>query len=318
MAKKYFKIVLKMAISLAFLFWVVYKVDWGRVLVDVGKVDLVYLVFYTLVVLLGMAICAYKWQVLAKFKGIDIGFGQFFKFYLTGTFINNFMPSFIGGDTFKAYETGKGDGRYIEAASSVMMDRITGLFGATILALVFSLINIGRVLESPTLLSVNLVVLLSFTFDIFIAKIRHYRFWSSFKKYFPEKFVAFMVDLGTYNNSKIFQKTLVLAFAFDFLGIALANYILFLALGIKIGILDYLSVIFLISIISSVPISINNIGIKEWAYITFFGVFGLSSSSVVTVAIISRFIQMFISFFALPVYLKAKKDKPLVVSGRTS
>lgn len=218
------------------------------------------------------------------------------------------MPSFIGGDTYKSYEIGKPQGKYIEAVSSVIMDRITGLFGATILALFFSLLNFNNVINNKTLLIVNIIILLSFLTDIIIAKIRKYSFWRVLKKYFPDKIVAFIIDLGTYNNdSKVIQKSILLAFAFDFIGIALANYILFMALGIQIGIFNYLSVIFLISIVSSVPISINNIGIKEWAYITFFGAFGLSASAVIAVAIISRIIQMLISFLALPIYLKRNK-----------
>ncbi len=263
---------------------------------------------YILAVMIGMLICAYKWKTLANYKEIELPFGDFFKYYLTGTFINNFMPSFIGGDTFKAYETGKAQERYIEAASSVMMDRITGLFGATILTIIFTLLNFRQVIGNKVLVIANSLVLLSFLFDIFIMKIRHRLFWTRFKKYFPDKFVAFMIDLGTYNNDRrVFRKVTVLAFVFYFIGVALANYILFTALGIKIGMLDYLSVIFLISIVSSIPISINNIGIKEWAYIAFFGAFGVSATAAVTVAIISRFIQMFISFFALPVYLRARK-----------
>ncbi len=80
-------------------------------------------------------------------------------------------------------------------------------------------------------------------------------------------------------------------------------------MGIQIGIIDYLSVIFLISIVSSVPITINNIGIKEWAYITFFGFFGAPAAAVISVAIISRTIQMLLSFFALPIYLSEKKRR---------
>ena len=80
-------------------------------------------------------------------------------------------------------------------------------------------------------------------------------------------------------------------------------------LSVGMNFLDYLSVIFLISIVASVPVSINNIGIKEWAYITFFAVFGIEASQVVSVAIISRFIQMLISFFALPIYLRRKNFK---------
>lgn len=306
--KKYAKIFLKIIVSALFLFWVIFKVDWNAVVADVLNLNGYYLVAYVGVVLLGIIISSYKWKVLANYKGINLSLFEFFKFYLTGTFINNFMPSFIGGDTYKAYETGKPQGRYIEAASSVFMDRITGLFGATILALIFSILNFEKVISNKTLIIVNAVVLLSFLTDIVIAKVRNFSFWSRFKKYFPEKISAFIIDLGTYNNnSKILRKVILLVFLFDFVGVALANYILFLAFGMHIGIVDYFSVIFLISIISSVPISINNIGIKEWAYITFFGIFGLPSSGIIAVAITSRIIQMLISFFALPIYISRSK-----------
>lgn len=305
---KYTKLTLKVLVSSVFIFWVVFKVDWAEVVRDVQKINIAYLVLYVAVIILGMMISSYKWKILADFKGIKLKLFDFFKFYITGTFINNFMPSFVGGDTFKAYQIGKEQGKYKEAISSIVMDRITGLFGATILALFFTLLNFKNIINSKTLIIVNLVILLSFLIDIIIAKIRHYSFWSRLKKYFPDKFVAFVIDLGSYNNnSRTLKKTIILGMIFNLVGLALANYILFMALGVEIGILNYLSVIFLVSIISSIPISINNIGIKEWAYITFFGVFGLSASAVVTVAITGRLIQMLISFLALPIYLKRKK-----------
>jgi len=308
MFKKYIKRILKLLVSAVFLFWVIFKVDWPSVIENFQSIKWPFMVAYVAAVMIGMIICAYRWKVLANYKKIELNFGDFFKYYLTGTFINNFMPSFIGGDTFKAYETGKAQDRYIEAASSVMMDRIMGLFGATILTIIFTLLNLENIIHSRTLVIANLLVLLSFLFDILIMKIRHRPFWSRFKKYFPDKFVAFLIDLGTYNNnSRILKKVTILSFVFYFIGVALANYILFAALGIRIGVLDYLSVIFLISIVSSIPISINNIGIKEWTYIAFFGAFGVSAAAAVTVAIISRFVQMLISFFALPIYLRARK-----------
>jgi len=308
MYKKYIKLVLKIAISSIFLFWVVFKVDWASVINSIKSVSIFYLAIYVMIVLLGMVISSYKWQILADFKEIKLKFSNFFKFYLAGTFINNFMPSFIGGDTFKAYKIGKPQGRYIEAASSVAMDRITGLVGATVLALLFSLLNIKKIADSPILLIVNLIIFLSLLLDIFIAWIRKKSFWFRFKKYFPDKFAAFVIDLGTYNNnSNILSRAITWSLFFNLIGVALSNYILFMAFGINISLINYLSVIFLVSIVSSIPISINNIGIKEWAYITFFGVFGLSASPVVAVAIVSRFIQMLISFFALPVYLRREK-----------
>jgi len=107
-------------------------------------------------------------------------------------------------------------------------------------------------------------------------------------------------------------KSVMMGGIFSIVGMALANYVLLLAFGVHIGIINYLSVIFIITIVSSIPISINNIGLKEWAFVTFFGIFGVNSAAVTAVSIVSRFLQMFISFAALPMYLKTKKDREVI------
>lgn len=307
--RKKIKLGLKLLVTLGFLAWVVLKVDWTQILFYLRAIDFWKLAVYALVIILGIGISAYKWKLLGEFKGLRHNFGDYYRYYLTGTFINNFMPSFIGGDTFKAYETGRPEKKYIEAASAVMADRITGLIGMTILALFFSLLNLKTVLGNPFLLLINLALALSLFLDILIAKTRNFRVWKKFLDRLPQKIARFVIEIQDYSNaSKVLAKTISFGIIFQFIGVAMANLLLFWALGIKIGIFNYLSVIFLISLISSIPISINNIGVKEWAYVTFFGIYGLDAAAVVTVAILSRIIQMVISFFALPTYLRNKRS----------
>jgi len=305
---KYFKIFLKVAISLVFLVWVAYKTDWADFMYYLRIIKFWQLGAYVAVLIIGMGISSYKWKMLADYKKIDLPHWEFFKLYLAGTFINNFMPSFVAGDAYKAYEIAGPEKKYSEAASTVMMDRITGLVGAMILALSFSLLNIKTVIEHNILIWINILIILSLSFDIVITqlkKITRLREWVF--GMLPEKIICFLRDLYSYNNnSNVILKSIGLSFLFSVVGIAFLNYILFLSLGIKIGVIDYLSVIFLISIISSLPISINNIGLKEWSYITFFGIFGLSSGAVIAASIISRFLQMVVSFAALPIYLKSQ------------
>jgi hypothetical protein len=119
-------------------------------------------------------------------------------------------------------------------------------------------------------------------------------------KILPQKIIELLKELEAYNSgSGIIKKATLYAMVFSLIGVALLNYILFLSLGIKINPLDYLTVIFITTIISALPISINNI--------TFFGFFGISAPAVITVAIVSRFLQMLVSFAALPLYLKERK-----------
>lgn len=295
-------------VSLGFLAYVILKVDWKDVSSDIKMVLWWQVILYVVILLIGMVISSYKWKLLAECKKFKLGHFDYFKFYLAGTLINNFMPSFIGGDAYKAYQVGKGDKRFAEAASTVMIDRITGLVGAMLLALFFSLLNIRDVLKSNVLIIVNGIILLSLFLDVLIALMKKTEFFKKIaRRFIPTKILNLIKEVYGYgDNKKIIKKSIFLAMIFNITGVALANYILFLSLGVKINILDYLSVIFLTSIVASIPISINNIGIKEWSYITFFGALGVSSSPVITVAILSRVLQMMVSFFALPAYLQEK------------
>jgi len=315
MKKKALKFLVKLLISFGFLAWIIFRVNWQEVWALLRKIEPKFIVAYFVVLIAGIAVSAYKWKKLAEFKKINLSFVDSFKLYLTGTFVNNFMPSFIGGDTYRAYQIGKKDKKYPEAASSVVMDRLTGLFGAMILSLIFSLGNFKTISQNHILVVLNLIILVSVILVILFFITRRAVIWKKFAthkskvtKYIPESFLKFISELTHYHNStSVLLQAVLWSFAFGLIGLAATNYVLFLALGVKINPLDYLSVIFLISFISSIPISINNIGIKEWAYITFFGFFGVGTSVVITVAILSRFLQMFLSFLAFPVYLRGRK-----------
>jgi glycosyltransferase 2 family protein len=308
MKKKILKFSIKAFISVFFTYLVIVKTNWPEVFFYLKKIELWQIVLYVVVLVIGMWISSYKWQKLAEYKGIRLSQKEFFKHYLTGTFINNFMPSFIAGDAYKAIATSGDDKKYSEAASAVMMDRITGLVGIMILSLIFSSINYKIILHNQVLLVINALVVISLCTDIIIAKLKKIPALKRLLyRLIPERAIKFLQDLYSYgNNSDIIKKAIGLALVFSVVGVAFLNYILFWGLGVDISLLNYLSVIFLISIVSALPISINNIGLKEWAYITFFGYFGITSGAVVAVSVISRFLQMIVSCLALPIYIRSK------------
>lgn len=314
--KKFFqnktvKFVLKTGVSVGFLTYVIFKVNWVEVFRNILSISPWLVILYMVVLVIGMVISSYKWKFLAEYKGFKLSLFDYFKFYLAGTFINNFMPSFIGGDTYKAYQIGKEGKRYAEAGSTVMMDRITGLVGAIFVSLIFSVLNIRNVLKSDTLIVVNILVLLSFSSDVIIAAMKKSEFWKGLaRRFLPKKILHLIREIYNYGDNKgLMKRAIWWAMIYDIVGIAMVNYILFWALNVHISPLNYLSAIFLTSIVASIPISINNIGIKEWSYIAFFGAFGADPSAVITISILSRFLQMFVSLFALPVYLKDKLPK---------
>jgi uncharacterized protein (TIRG00374 family) len=297
----------KLLISLAFVVWLLLKINWGEVLGYASRVSLLQIILYIVVLLIGMIISSYKWKILSEFKGFKFPLEKYFQLYLTGTFINNFFPSFIGGDTYKAYQIGRNEKKYIAASATVVMDRITGLLAALALSVVFAFLNWRMVAQHQTLLYIFDGAALGLVAILMVPFIVKLKFWKNVSKKIPNKISEIINDFVEYRGSRALNKALILAIVFSLIGLAGVNYVLFWSLGINVGIIDYLTVIFLISFISALPISINNIGVKEWAYVTFFGFFGVSASAVITVALLSRILQMIVSFAALPAYLKSKQ-----------
>jgi uncharacterized protein (TIRG00374 family) len=299
----------KLLISLAFVAWLIIKINWREVLANSAQLTLGGIVLYVALLIFGMAISSYKWQILAKFKGFDLPLKKYFQLYLTGTFLNNFFPSFIGGDTYRAYQIGKQDKKYISATATVVMDRVTGLLSAMFLSVVFAAMNWRLVSQHHVLVLIISIVVFILIGVLCMGFIVKFTLWKKMAWFVPKKVLEVIKDFAQYQGSAELREAFFVTIFYSFIGLALVNYVLFWAIGINVGILDFLTVIFLVNIVSSIPVSVNNIGIKEWAYVTFFAFLGVSASAVVTIAIISRVLQMLVSFVALPMYLKSKKTE---------
>lgn len=308
MKNKTLKLVLKAAVSAGLVAWLIFEVEWRKVLDHILEIKIWQILAFIAVYLVGILISSIKWQRLAYHKNIKTTVAECFKYYLTGTFINNFFPSFVGGDAYKSYQLGKKKGdRYAEAASTVFVDRITGFVAVMALVLFFSLINYKIVLDNPVLIIVNICIIISFSSDLLLALAGKVVFLKKLFNKLPKIILETWGEIRAYNsNGPALKEAVALGIIFNLTGVAAANYILLVSLGADISPVNYLTVIFVVSIISALPVSINNIGVKEWAYITFFGFFGISSSVVVSAALLSRFLMMLVSFTAIPVYFREK------------
>lgn len=305
--KKVLKFILKLLISAFFIGLLIIKVNWNESWQYLQKIEAWQVVIYISVIFLGMFISAKKWQELCLFKGLHDSFFNFFKLYLTGAFINNFVPSTIGGDIFRAYQIGKKEKRYTESTVAVVMDRFTGLLALMIMSPIFFLINFSKVSGIYLIGLANLIILGVLLALIIFWKTKKTAWMRKLLNYLPNKVINFLEELSGFgSNWKIFSRAMVYSFLFNLIGVGLANLVLFWSLGININLLDYFSVIFIISIVSSIP---AGVGLKEWAYIAFFAPLGISIPGAVMVAILNRFLQGLVNLVALPIYMKSKVQK---------
>lgn len=304
--KKTLKKISKIVFAGALVGILIVTVDWQEVFLYVKGADVFYLTLFVIFYFLGILISARKWQVLGKFVDFFQSYFFYLKTYLLGAFLNNFFPSFVGGDTYRAVALGRDDKRMKESSATVVIDRITGFLAIIFLAPLFGFANYEQLQNSSLIL-----LFIGGLFVIFVCCVIGVAF---FKKKFIQKSISFAPKfmqkyigvLAKFHSRDIAFCSFSYSILFSLIGIAVANYMLFLALDVEISVIDYMSVIFLTNLITSIPISIGNIGTKEWAYIFLFGFFGVSGSALVAIVLISRVLQMLISMFALPLYLHEK------------
>jgi glycosyltransferase 2 family protein len=85
--------------------------------------------FYLLslgVVLAGQVAYAWRWRLLLQAAGAQVPFRHVVRQYFVGIFVNNFLPSTVGGDVAKVYYLGDRYG-YRTVTASVVMDRAIGV-----------------------------------------------------------------------------------------------------------------------------------------------------------------------------------------------
>ncbi len=297
---------LKLLVSGGFVLWLVWRINWGEVVRRISEVDLPFLSLYVGILLTGIAISSKKWQTIARAKGFDRPYRDFFRAYLTGTFINNFLPSTIGGDTYRTLWLGKREGKLSPALSTALFDRFTGIWAAMVFAILFSLFHLKLVFANPFWLFLDIAILGSLSFDFALPILRKMPSMQRLLGRLPERMQRLVREVMRYPFRKTTVPVLGWSLLFNLVGVGLANLVLFRALGGEVHTIEYLGVIFLVTIVSNIPISINNIGVKEWAYATFFGYLSTSVEAAVAVAVTSRFIQMIVSFSAIPFYLRSR------------
>ena len=82
--------------------------------------------FSLAVVLGGQVAYAWRWRLLLLAAGVRVPFTLILRQYFIGIFLNNFLPSTVGGDVGKVYLLGRDHG-YGLVFASVVLDRILGL-----------------------------------------------------------------------------------------------------------------------------------------------------------------------------------------------
>lgn len=135
-------------------------------------------------VALNLFLASERWRVLIKTQHMKVKAWPVFKLSLIGIFFNFAMPGGVGGDVIKAYYfTRQNPGSKVVAITSVLMDRVLGLFSMILMALLVMIYDMDHITHVPSLMTL---------------------FW-----FILALFVAFSVALALVFSQKLYDKKIL-------------------------------------------------------------------------------------------------------------
>lgn len=256
--------IIKLIVSSSLLYFVLSKAGVEKVLSIIRTINPFAFILSILIYIFSIYVSTMRWRLLLpeEFRA-----KRLFSFYLIGSFFNTFLPGIIGGDAVKTYYLYKEINKGSLSLASVFVDRYIGfvslmLIGSIAYILGFKYIS-GTIIE--WLLPAIILLFLIASLVIFGLRFgKRIKVLSEFYKYFDE-----------YRNQKtLIAKTLFLSFIVQIMS-ATTMYVITLGLGQHISLLYFFIFFPVITTISTLPISVSGIGVREGSFVLLFGLLGV-------------------------------------------
>jgi uncharacterized membrane protein YbhN (UPF0104 family) len=132
--RKHLGTLLKLALTIGGLLFVLSQIDLDTVRDHFLQTDLRWVLATFLLVNLGLVVRAFRWLVLLQGLKMEIKLSRLIALYYVGNFFNTFLPTSFGGDVMRVVEVAR-DVPADVAAGTVIVDRLSGLLTLFIMAL---------------------------------------------------------------------------------------------------------------------------------------------------------------------------------------
>lgn len=285
--------VAQILLSLALLFWLISRVGLDEVVSTLANISWPWYLLAFGLFQLNVVIRAFRWHVLLRALNDQPRFGYLVYLYYIGFFANNFIPSGFGGDLVKVVSLRQSHGRGAEALSSVLMERVTGLVGSSliaILALVWNLFSHTVELDLPPVLWA-LIVVTAFGVPAAFFLARWYSPLSWLQRVFPKAeklpFYGKIENLvNTINRYPMRSLVTSLAISIPFtLNLVLVQMAIARAFGVDLPFGVFALFVPIIAIVNLLPITFNGLGLREGIYTFLFVPVGVPAATAISMSL---------------------------------
>jgi len=263
---------LKAAIGISLLIFLLSRTDLSRISYLVRASRPEFLLLAIIIYMATIVVISLRWRLLLFAHNIKVGVPKLVLYYFVGFFVNNFLPTSIGGDIVRTIDLARESGRRAESAASVLMERIIGLTAIVFLALI-GLFLVGKIDYKPrfvlfvlVFLGVLGVVFAVLFYDLPLGRLKRWAGEITFLE-LGRRIRKLYGCLKMYRQSKkALGGVFFISILYQVLN-AVFVYLVNVTLGLGIKFYYFLLFVPLIGLVGFVPLSINALGLREGGYV---------------------------------------------------
>ncbi|MDD2926968.1 lysylphosphatidylglycerol synthase transmembrane domain-containing protein [Rhodoferax sp.] len=287
-SKEHLRLTARILVTLGLAGLLLYKLDLSQLLARFRSLSLEGTSLAFAAVIVAIVISAWKWGCILRARQHALPFLTLLRLYFVGLFFNNVLPTSVGGDAVRAWETTKETGEVPEAIGSVVSERLiagVALGFTALLGLPFIEADTRTVQMVVVFLVIDVALVGLFLVpriaEGIVGKTLPDRFSSV--KGVVKRTVAIVRD--TVRNPTLFVWILTLSIVFQ-LCVAAVNAAIFHALGASVSLAHCVIYTPMIFTVAMLPISISGFGVREAAYWYFFSQVGVSEGDAVATSLL--------------------------------
>ncbi len=154
----------KITVSASLIAALVWSVEWTEIYAHAHELDPTPALIAVLFLAMQYPVSAWKWQQSLKLHGVFYPLGYLLRILCIAFFFNNFLPSAIGGDAYRAYRTFQHADRPAYPISAIIVERVIGL----VVLILFGYISAIALVASGALRYEKLLIIATAVMGIFV------------------------------------------------------------------------------------------------------------------------------------------------------
>jgi hypothetical protein len=294
MSKKWLALTLKFLVS-GFLIWFLTRgIDFSSAAQRITEADPLMLAAALLVIWVQICVGGLRWRSVMRAMGAPFAVSDAIRLFLIGAFFSQALPSSVGGDPVRMYKAYKLGFSVRQAVNGVLLER-----AVTVVALVL-LVDATQPWFEPRvdhpsaglILPAVIMITLGVAVGIGLLMILD-RLPATLMRW---RVVRGLGNLGI-DGRKVFLSPAHLPRVLFWgvlthINIALAVFFLAMGLNLDVSLIDTLTLMPLVVLIMTIPISIGGWGVRETAMVALFGLIGVSNEGALVLSVLLGLVGM--------------------------